>query len=222
MQRRFGRGGARKIDSDLELARRLDRAIRFEPGDLAVEVALLALRVADRGVGARDFVGDHRERSAPLGDRTRLALLANSRRRGFRKTLGEFAARRGGGNRTVEIGALVPQGFDALVDFGLVDLRHGARRAGVDRANGEFCCRLTLDPQRGRVERQREILRHHRGVARGQIECNDARDAGAIGIDGDGLDRRIGVNIGRPRRHCGKRGNDDHAGRDETVRNRSH
>ena len=43
-QRRLGGGGGSQFDADLELVRRLDRAILFEPRDLAVDLALLALR----------------------------------------------------------------------------------------------------------------------------------------------------------------------------------
>ena len=149
---------------------------------------------------AGDFLGDRGKGRAPFGDRTRLALVAESGRRGFGKALGEFAPRGGGIDRALQIGALVLQRLDALVEFGQIDRRRRARRPGIDRADGEFCARLALDPQRGRIERQRKILENSGIVAGRKIERDDARDAGAIGIDGDGIDRRGGVEIGRPRR----------------------
>ena len=59
-------------------------------------------------------------------------------------------------------------------------------------------------------------------VAGGKVERDDARDAGAIGIDGDGIDGRGGIDIGRPRRHGGQRRNGDQAGRDKNIGNHSH
>ena len=59
-------------------------------------------------------------------------------------------------------------------------------------------------------------------VAARNVKRDDARNAGAVGIDGDGIDRRRGVDIGGLRRHGGKCGNNGEARRDETVRNRSH
>ena len=211
-QRRLGRRGGCKLDADLELARRLDRPIRFQPRDLAVDVALLVLRVTDRGIRGRDFLGNGGERRAPLGERTRLAFLAQPRRRGLRKALGEFAARGGGADRVGEIGVFVPQRLDALVEFRQIDRRRGARLLGVDGADGELRARLSLDPQRGRIQRQGEILRHQRVVAGGKIDRHDARDAGAVGINGNGIDRRGDIEIGRPCRHGGEGGNDDQTG----------
>ena len=46
-QRRLGRGSGRKIDPHLQLAGRLDRAIGFEPGNLPIDLALLAFRIAN-------------------------------------------------------------------------------------------------------------------------------------------------------------------------------
>ncbi len=221
-QRRLGRGGRREFDPDFQLARRLLRPVLFEPRDFAVEFALLALGVADRGVGAGDFLADRGKGRAPFGDRPRLALVADSGRRRLRKSLGEFAPRGGRIDRALQVGALVLQRLDALVEFGQIDRRRRARRFGVDRADGELGARLALDPQRGRIERQRKILEHGRIVAGGKIERDDARDAGAVGIDGDGIDRRTGVDIGRPRRACGQRREHDEARRQKTVRNQSH
>ena len=110
-------------------------------------MSALATSSRDRGKGR-----------APFGDRPRLALLADSGRRRFGKALGEFAPRGGGIDRALQIGALVLQRLDALVEFGQIDRRRRARRPCVDRADGEFRARLALDPQRGRIERQRKIL----------------------------------------------------------------
>ena len=116
-KRRPGRGTGGEIDPYLELARRLDRAVRLKSRDLAVDIALLAFRFADRSVSGRDLLRNRNKGSAPFGDRTRFAFLAYSRRRGFRKPLGEFAARGGGGNRALEIGVLVLQRFNTLVEL---------------------------------------------------------------------------------------------------------
>jgi hypothetical protein len=103
--------------------------------------------------------------------------------------LGEFAPRRGGVDRALQIGALVLQRLDAFVEFGQVDGRRCARRPGVDGADGEFRARLSFDPQRGRIQRQRKILQNGRMVARRKIERDNTGDACAVGIDGDGVDR---------------------------------
>ena len=197
-QRRLGCRGGGEFDPDFELARRFLRLVVFQPRDFAVEFALLALGIADRAVGGRDFLTNRCKSGAPFGDRTRLALVANSGRRGFRKTFGEFAPRSGGIDRALQIDALIFQCLDALVEFGQIDRRRGARRIGVDRADGELGARLALDPQRGRIQRQRKILQNGRIVAGGKIERDDAGDAGAIGIDSDGIDRRSGIQIRRP------------------------
>ena len=221
-QRRSGRRGGGKIDPDLELARRLGRAIRLEPGDLAVDVPLLAFRLADRGVRAGYFLRDRGKGGAPLVDRTRFALLAQPRGRALRKALGELAARVGRVDRAFEIAALVLQRLDALVEFRQIDRRRGTRRPGVDGADGELRSCLALDPKRGWIERQREIVGHQRSVAGSKIGRQDARNAGAIGVNGNSIDRGRGVDIGRLRRHGGKGSNNNQTGRYKTVRNPSH
>ena len=55
-----------------------------------------------------------------------------------------------------------------------------------------------------------------------KIERDDARDAGAIGIDGDRIDHRGGIEISRPGLCGGKCRGKDEAGRDKTVYDRSH
>ncbi len=59
-------------------------------------------------------------------------------------------------------------------------------------------------------------------VAGRKIERDDPGDAGAVGIDGDGIDGRTGRHIGGPHRRCGKRRNHDEAGRHKTIGNQSH
>ena len=152
-QRRLGRGGSGKIDPHLELAGWLDRAIGFQPGDLAIDVALLAFRVANGGVRGSYFLRNRGKGRAPIGDRTGLTLLTNSRRGGFGKTLGEFATRGGSRNRALQVGALVLQRLDALVEFGQIDRRCCAGRPGIDRPNGKPGTGLALHPQRGGIER---------------------------------------------------------------------
>ena len=127
-QRRLGRGGGGEIDPDLELARRLARD-PLQPRDLAIDLALLALGIADRGIGGGDFLRDRGKGRTPFGDRPRLALVADARRRRFGELLGEFAARGGGRHRAFQIVALVLQRLDALVEFGQI-VRRGARRPG--------------------------------------------------------------------------------------------
>jgi hypothetical protein len=112
--------------------------------------------------------------------------------------LGEFAPHLGGGDRAVKIGALVLQRLDLLVDLGQVGGRDRLWRARIDRADGELLAGLALDPQRGAIQPQREILRHQRVVAGGQIKRDDTGDARAIGIDGDGIDARRRIEIGSP------------------------
>ena len=137
-QRRFGRGGRREFDPDFQLARRLLRPVLFEPRDFAVEFALLALGIADRSVGAGDFLADRGKGRAPFGDRPRLTLVADPCRRRLRKALGEFAPGGRRIDRALQVGPLVLQRLDALVEFGQIDRRRRARRFCVDRADGEF------------------------------------------------------------------------------------
>ena len=99
-QRRLGRGGGGEIDPDLELARRLGCSVLLEPRDLAVDVTLLALGVADRGIGGGDFLGDRGKGRAPFGDRTRLALLA--------EPAGEASAKRSANLRRALAAAIAP------------------------------------------------------------------------------------------------------------------
>ena len=64
-QRRRGGVGV-EIDADLELLRRRGVALGLEPRDLAVDVALLDLGVADHVVGGGDLLGDGRERQPAI------------------------------------------------------------------------------------------------------------------------------------------------------------
>jgi hypothetical protein len=114
---------------------------------------LLAFRITDSSVCGRDFLRDRSKGRAPFGDRPRLTLVTYSRRRRLGKALGEFATRGGCGNRTPDIGALVLERFDALVEIGQIDRRRGTGRPGVNRANGQLCARVTLYPQRGCIQR---------------------------------------------------------------------
>ena len=47
----------------------------------------------------------------------------------------------------MQVGALVLQRLDALVEFGQIDRRRRARRLCVDRSDRELRVRLTLDPR---------------------------------------------------------------------------
>ena len=67
-----------------------------------------------------------------------------------------------------------------------------------------------------------KVVDHHGIVAGGQIDRDQARDAGAIGIDGDGIDRRYRIDIVRTRRHRGKRGQHHQARGGKTVCKQSH
>jgi hypothetical protein len=135
-QRRLGRSGRCEFDLDFQLARRLLRPVLFETRDFAIEFALLAFGVADGGVGAGDFLADRGKGRAPFGDRPRLALVADPYRSNIRKSLGEFTPGGGGIDCALQIDALVLQRLDALVEFGQIDWRGGARRFCVDRADG--------------------------------------------------------------------------------------
>ncbi len=103
--------------------------------------------------------------------------------------LGKFPARGGRIDRALQIGALVAQRLEALVEFGQIGGCRSAWRFGIDRADRQFGVRLAFDPQRRHVEAERKIVEHNRVIARGQIERDHARDAGAVGIYGDGVDR---------------------------------
>lgn len=120
-------------------------AFRVELGDLPVDLAQLARGVADSRIGARNFLADRGKGRAPFGDRPRLPFLANTHGGGFRKVLGKLAPRIRRIDRALQIGALIVQSPDALVQLGQVDRRR-ARRTRVDRADGELCARFTLDP----------------------------------------------------------------------------
>src|SRR4029079_11808361 len=75
---------------------------------------------------------------------------------------------------------------------------------------------------RERTQRQRKILENGEILARRQIERDDPRDARAIGIDGDGIDRRAGGHVSRPHLTRAERREQDEAGRRKNVRNQSH
>ena len=216
-QRRVGSRIGCEVHPHREFGRRLGSTIGFKPRDLAIDVALLALRIADRAVGAGDLVGDRGKRGAPFTQGPRLTLLAETSRRAFGEALGEFAPRLRRSNRAVEIGVLVLERLDALVQLGQVGRRHRPLRARVDRTDRQPRASLALDPQRGRIERQREILRHKRVVAGGKIERDDAGDGRSIGIDGDGVDRGSAVDIGRSRRRAEQGADENQAGRDKSV-----
>jgi hypothetical protein len=81
---------------------------------------------------------------------------------------------------------------------------------------------LALDPKRRGIQRERKILEHSRILARRQIERDDPRDARAIGIDGDGIDRRVGGHLRRAHRAGDKRREHGEARRQKNVRNQSH
>ena len=135
------------------------RAVRFEPRDLAVDFALLALGVADGGIGAGDFLGDRGKGGAPFGDRPRLALFADARPATPRQS-----ARRICGARVAALIApcrLARSSFSASMRLSSSGrLTGGAGRGGLVSIAPivSFAPRLALDPQRGRIQRQRKIL----------------------------------------------------------------
>ena len=161
----------------------------LKPRDLAVDVALLELRLANGGIGAGDLLADRREGRAPFAERTRFAFFAEAGGRGLGKALGEFAA---SAAASIAPCRSARSSFSASMRLSIRTGRPAARarRPCVDRADRELGAAFALDPQRGRIQRQRKILRHQRGVAGGQVERDHAGDAGAVGIDGDGVDRR--------------------------------
>jgi hypothetical protein len=197
-QRCFRRGRRGDVDPYLQLARRLGRAIGFELGDLAIDLALFSRGIPDRGIRGRDLLGHRGEGRSPFGNRPRLTLVADAGGRGFGKALGKLAPRIGRVDRALQIRSLVLQSFDALVEFRQIERGCRARRPRVDGPDGQLCARLALDPQGGCIEAKRKVLCDQRRVARGQIQRDDAADARAIGIDGDGIDGRCRVQIGRP------------------------
>ncbi len=218
----LGSCGGGKLDPYLEMARRFGAAIGFEARQFAVDVALLACGVADRAVGGCDFIRHRRERRAPLADRARLALLADPDRRGLGEVLGEFAPRLGRADDPLQILALIPQRLDPLVDVGQVGRRHQVRRSRIDGADRQLGAGIALDPQRGRIEPHREILRDERVVSGRQVQRDDAGDARAIGIDRHSIDLRGRIEIGRMQRPGNQRTDQHQAGGHKTIRNPSH
>ncbi|MGY3076092.1 hypothetical protein ACVWZZ_002463 [Bradyrhizobium sp. LM6.10] len=186
------------VNAHLELARRFGRALGFELRDLAIDLALFPRGISDRGVGGRDLLTDRAKRRPPFGDRARFALFTEPGGGRFGKPLREFAPRNRRIDCSLQIGALVLERFDALVEFGQVDRRRRTRRPRIDRADGEFCARLAFDAEGGRIERERKIPGDQRAVAGGNVQRDDTGDGGAIGIDGDGVDRRCGVDVCGP------------------------
>ena len=75
--------------------------------------------------------------------------------------------------------------------------RRRARRLCVDRTDGEFCASVAFDSKLACIERQRKVFCDKRVVASRQIECDQACDVGAVGIDGDGIHYRCHVHISR-------------------------
>ena len=111
--------------------------------------------------------------------------------RGFGKALGEFAARGGRIDRALQIGALVLQRLDALVEFGQIDRRRRARRPASIAPMVSFAPASPSTRSEDGSSVSGKSFATSRVVARGKIERDDARDAGAIGIDGDRIDRRV-------------------------------
>src|SRR5439155_5320761 len=115
------------------LARRVCGALGLELGQLAVDLALAQLRLANGVGGGGHLVGDGLKGLAPLRERTgrTLTLVTQAGGGAFRKAFGEFAAGGGGGDLVVERAALVAQRLDAPLDRGIDRRPVGARRTRV-------------------------------------------------------------------------------------------
>ena len=190
----------RKVEPHLHLARRVGLQLGRKPRELAIDLALLELGVADRRVGRGDLFGNRRKRGAPFGERTRLALVARSKRRMLGEALGKLLAHGLGGNPIVEHRAFVTQGFDPFFDFGRRHRPFGTRRTGIDRPDDEPRRAFALDAQRGRVQSGREVARDERRVAGGQFDTDQTRNRRAVRIDRDHVGRRADLEFGRARR----------------------
>jgi hypothetical protein len=73
-----------------------------------------------------------------------------------------------------------------------------ARR--TSSADDEPRLRVAFDPQRRRVEPRRKVAGAQHAVALRQLDMDDPCDGGAVGIDGDGIDRRRHIGLRRRRR----------------------
>ena len=187
------------------LLRRRGVALGFEPRDLAVDVALLDLGVADRVVGGGDLLGDGGEGGAPFGERTRLALLAEAGGRRLGKALGELAARGRSRDRAVERGALVAQRLDPPVDLRQVRRRRRPRR----RASTAPMTRRAPPSPSTRSDDGSSVSGKSRSSSvespAGRSSRIGADHRRAVRIDGDGVDLGAGFDLGGERLQAARR-----------------
>ena len=86
------------------------------------------------------------------------------------------------------------------LDGVLRSLISGRRDQRVDGAYRDFRFAFPLKPQRRGVEGERQILKEQDAVALRQIDLDEAGNDRGVGVDGDGVDFRGGVNLAGHRR----------------------
>ena len=118
----------------------------------------------------------------------------------FGKPQGEFLARGRGLDLVVETAALVAERLHAVFELRIERRPFRPRRTRVDAADDEPRLRVAFDAQRRRVEPGREVAGAQHAVALRQIDMDHAGDGGAVGINGDGIDRRRHIGLRRGRR----------------------
>ena len=78
----------------------------------------------------------------------------------------------------------------------LADGGVGVERLGLDRADDDVLATLAAHPHRFRKQAGRQVVDDEGGGAGRQADIDHARDLGAVGEDGDGLDRRRDRQVG--------------------------
>ena len=170
----------------------------IEPRELAIDLALLQLELADRVVGRRG--------SPPRPRRTRRAIRRAAAPRPFRpgRTARLLAKRwanalaRGLGARSCPRAPARSsrQRLERFSSSGAIGGRsaRGGRASIAPMVTARAA--LAFDAQRGGIEAGREVARDQRGVAGGQIDRDEPRHGRAVRIDRDGIDRGTHVDFG--------------------------
>ena len=151
---------------------------------------------ADRLVGRRDLVGNRAECRAPLGQRARLAFLAEAERRLRGKAFGELLARqsrRRSGRRAPRARPSAPASA----------FRARARSADVPRAAHAHRSRRWSRGAAVSPSTRSEAVSRPGGKSRaisvvspcGRSTLMSARHGGAVRIDGDAVDRRADIDV---------------------------
>src|SRR5262249_22003125 len=129
------------------LACRVSTELRIERRERTIDLALAQLRRPDRLVRRCDLLGDDAECAAPVGDRTRLAFVAEPERCLVGEALRKFLSRDLGRDPVLKRPALVLERLDALLDLGRGCGPCRARCARIDGADSDAGRSFTLDAQ---------------------------------------------------------------------------